>query len=454
MSLDQGHSYAILHLNKGRLWFMREIVSLKIDSFYEYELPKVSLRKVRIPFYDNLIDVIIGMRRSGKTYICYQKIKELLDNGILKKNILYFNFDDDRLFGFSLTDFDLIIQEYFKKFPENKKEKCYFFLDEIQNISGWELFIRRILDTENIKICITGSSAKQLSKEVASTLRGRGIATEVFPLSFEEFINFHEIRIPFTNSFGGETKAILQNAFDKYFLTGGFPEIQKMFIEDGRNLLQTYIDLTILRDVIERYKITNIFALQSFTHEMISRPASQLSIRKVYGSFQTMGIKCSKDILYNFLNYLNDCYLLFSIDLHDNSYRRKLVNPSKIYAIDHGLVRASSYFSRQDNSHLFENMVFINLRRYTDKIEYYLTKEGFEIDFLVSHPDSKISLFQVYVNLDNSETLNREIRALKSAMKELNVEKGTIITLNDEKNLENESIEIVPAWKWFYTSGK
>jgi len=166
---------------------MKNIISQLIDDFHERKLPEPVIRNKEFSEVKGKADVVIGMRRTGKTWFCYQKIKDLLAAGIKKEEILYLNFEDDRLLEFNVNNFQEILDVYFGKYPKHRTARCYFFFDEIQRIDQWEMFIRRLLDTENIQIFITGSSSKLLGSEIATSLRGRSLATEIFPFSFEEF---------------------------------------------------------------------------------------------------------------------------------------------------------------------------------------------------------------------------------------------------------------------------
>jgi hypothetical protein len=170
---------------------MKEVIDFLIDDFHERALPECLPRESSMPRLSGKANVVVGMRRSGKTWFCYQRMQELLNTGIAKERLLYLNFEDDRLLPFSAADFQTILDNYYRKFPSFKTMECHFFLDEIQCIDGWEVFVRRVLDTERISLYITGSSSKLLSSEIASTLRGRSLTTEIFPFSYREFLRFH-----------------------------------------------------------------------------------------------------------------------------------------------------------------------------------------------------------------------------------------------------------------------
>ncbi len=207
---------------------LQNVISQLIDDFHERKLPELAIRNKEFSEVAGKADVVIGMRRSGKTWFCYQKINELIASGIKKEEILYLNFEDDRLLEFNVNHFQEILDVYFGKYPEHRNARCYFFFDEIQRIDQWEMFIRRLLDTENLQIFITGSSSKLLGSEIATSLRGRSLPIEIFPFSFEEFLKFHGLFSGSPKTFGANTASVLRKAVKDYLEVGGFPEVQKL----------------------------------------------------------------------------------------------------------------------------------------------------------------------------------------------------------------------------------
>jgi hypothetical protein len=393
-------------------------------------------------------NVVIGMRRAGKTWFCYQKMRELLGEGIEKSRILYLNFEDDRLLPFSAADFQLILETFYRKFPAYKNTRSYLFLDEVQRIEGWENFIRRVLDTEEISVCSTGSSSKLLSSEIATALRGRSLTTEIFPFSFREFLDFRKATPGSTRSFGSKTRAVLQNMFGLYAQIGGFPEVQDLDEEVRRQVLRNYLDVVILRDVVERYAVGNTGALRALIRHIMSAPATRFSVNKFYHSLKSQGISCTKNNLYDYLEYLADAFLVYQAPIYSRSERVRRVNPQKIYVIDPGLLSAMSYRFKGNQGAVLENLAFMHFRRKGMNPEYYITKTGKEVDFIVAFDGEKQrQLIQVCWDIANPETRKREVAGLLEAMKELGLKKGKILTWLDE-DLSDERIDIVPAWKW------
>ena len=429
---------------------METILEELIADFHERSLPALTRRHVELPWLPNKIDTVIGMRRSGKTWLLFQIISDLLSSEIPKESILYLNLEDERLLPMTASDLRQIPDIYYRRYPHLRDRSCTFFFDEIQNIPGWEQFIRRLLDTENIHICLTGSSAKLLSREIATSLRGRSIATEIFPFSFLEALEHAGIDTGGGKRPGAKKRALLENRLVAYLLEGGFPEVQKIDAEYRVRILQDYLDVVILRDLVERHQISNIFPLRYMIRHLLNATASLFSVNKFYNDLKSQGIRCGKNTLHEYLGYLSDTYLFFQVYVHTHSERVRMVNPRKIYAIDPGLVRACSRSIRTDWGHLLENFVFLELRRSSAVIEYYRTKKGREVDFLVTGRSGQKSLVQVSADMKEPVTRQRELRSLLEAMKECKLRQATVVTLNQEEKLETEAglIHILPASLW------
>ncbi|MDY6792875.1 MAG: ATP-binding protein [Thermodesulfobacteriota bacterium] len=427
---------------------MKNILDILIDDFHERALPELMLRHQSMVWVPRKANVVVGMRRSGKTWFCYQQMRELLEKGLEKERLLYLNFEDERLLPFSANDFQLILETYYRKFPAFKSKQCYLFLDEVQRIEGWDKFVRRVLDTEKLSVCVTGSSSKLLSTEIATSLRGRSLTTEIFPFSFREFLSFKKVILKSGQRFGSKTRAMLQNLISQYIKTGGFPEVQNF--DDGlrRDVLRNYLDVVILRDVIERHSITNTLALRSLIKHVMSAPATRFSVNKFYNSLRSQGIACTKNSLYDYIDHLADTFLFYQVPIHSRSERARRVNPKKIYVIDSGLQEAMSLRMIGDRGALLENLVYMHFRRQGLAPEYYVTKNGVEVDYVLSAKDGdEYRLIQVCWDIHDPNTQKREVGALLSAMGELGLKRGTIVTWLDE-DLSDKRLEIVPAWKW------
>lgn len=429
---------------------MEILIEQLIKDFQERTLPAVLTRNAILPVIPGKVDAVIGMRRSGKTYFLYQAMHKLLDARFPKEGILYINFDDERLAPLKLEHLHLITDIYYRLYPERKKTKCYFFFDEIQNVAGWERYVRRLVDTENVQIAITGSSAKLLSKEIATSLRGRSIPTEIFPYSFLETLQYENPKITLSKSIGAETRAWISNRIRQFLLQGGFPEIQTVEEPFRTRILQEYVSVVILRDIIERYQVSNVQALHTMVRHLLSIPACLFTVNKFYNALRTQGVSCTKNDLYLYLEYLHDAYLIFPVPIHSRSERVRRANPHKIYTIDTGMNNAFALQGQSDWGRILENFVFLALRRQGLHIEYYRTKANTEVDFITSSTNGERNLYQVALNISDPPTRLREVQALEIAMQECNLKLGKIITLDHKEIIQTPKgrIEVQPVWEW------
>ncbi|HEV2614072.1 MAG TPA: ATP-binding protein [Gammaproteobacteria bacterium] len=384
-------------------------------------------RHVELPDVKNKIKVAIGMRRSGKTFLLFQVIQKLLDQKVPRESILYINFEDDRLMPCDQKKLADMLESFYEEYPQNHDRVTYLFLDEIQNVTDWPLVIRRFFDTKKVQIYLTGSSAKLLSKEIASSLRGRSLATEVFPYSFHEFLTAHDIKLKSGAFQGKHQQDVLLEQLRIYLRDGGFPEVIAMDTTDRIRILQDYINVVIFRDIIERYHITHHVLVNYLIKTILHNVASPFSVNKFFNDVKSQGISVAKGTLYEYLTYIEDAYLVFGVPLYAKSQRKVYTNPKKYYAVDPGLIRAFTLNFDGNMGHLFENLVYLDLRRQGAEIYYYLTAERYEVDFVARFLDGTQKLYQVVWDMKDEETMAREKRALVAAEKELGIQ-GEIIT--------------------------
>lgn len=406
-------------------------------------LPSPTDRAVKLPWLPRKADAIVGMRRTGKTWLLFARMNELVASGTPREDLLYVNFEDERLGDIEAADLSKIVEAHYRANPTARSRPGAFFFDEIQLVDGWERFVRRMLDTEDVHVCVTGSSAKLLAREIATSLRGRSIATEVFPFSFAEALAHAGTRIERRPS--SASRSALQRAFLDYLRRGGFPEVQRVDEPTRVRVLQDYLDVAILRDLIERHAITNAPALRRFVRQLMNAPASLLSIHKLYGDLKSQGLSVGKDSLYAWLEHVEDAYVFAAVPIHTTSERVRQTNPRKIYAIDSGLVTACARRGTADTGQLLETAVFVELRRRSSDIAYVRTRSGLEVDFVTPG-----GLHQVCAALDTVATRDRELRALREAMAELGEREATIVTLADEEEVRvaEGTIRVVPMWRW------
>jgi len=392
-------------------------------------------RNYKFPEAKNIIKVAIGMRRSGKTYFLFQTIRQLLSENISLDRILYINFEDDRILPIDHKAMGQMIDTWYTLNPDNHNHCCYIFLDEVQNINKWHLVLRRIQDTKNIQIYITGSSAKLLSKEIATSLRGRSLSIEILPYNYLEYLTAHNLNYP-SKPFGQKILDHQRSYLLDYFHIGGFPGIQSMPPNEQLDTLQNYVETVIFRDIIERYQITNVALMKYFIGFVLKNISAPFSINKFYKDIKSQGYKVGKDTLYSYFTYLEDAFLIFAVPIFSESLRHTQTTPKKIYAIDNGLTVANTFNLSKNFGKLFENQVYLDLRRQRKKIFYYQTADGYEIDFITQDNKDKYEIIQVVWEANDLDTLERETRSLNQAKKELGFP-GRII---DYKNYLREFI--------------
>ena len=419
----------------------KEIFKRLIVDNQERTFAEIVLRDIQIPIDTRKIVTLKGVRRCGKTSILYQTIKKLRET-VDKTNLVYINFEDDRIFPVQLPDCNELLEAYYEMFPTKKPEKVYFFFDEIQIVENWEIFIRRLHDTENCQIYLCGSSSKLLSSEIASSLRGRSISYEIFPLSFKEFLRFKGID---NNYYSSANYALIRNALNTYLFQGGFPELIYENKDKHKLILQEYVDLIIYKDLIERYGITNrnlLKLLVKYCYVNISTPLSQ---NKLFNELKSQGISLSKNTLYEYIDYLREVYAIFTIPLYSRSVGEQNRNPLKLYAIDTGFKAIFSI--SQDIGRVIENVVMLQLRRNNVALHYWAGKQ--ETDFVYEAEDG-IRMVNVCYDLSNAETKTRELNSLLEAMQQHNTNSATLITMEMEElvSIDNKSISITPIWKW------
>lgn len=384
-------------------------------------------RDYKFPEAKNVIKVAVGMRRSGKTYFLYQTIREMIASGVPLERVLFINFEDYRLLPVDHKQAGQMIDAWYALEPSRHNHCCYLFFDEVQNVEGWALVLRRLLDTKNVQIYVSGSSAKLLSKEIATSLRGRSLSVEIFPYSYTEYLtaqNLPEPEKPFgKKAFDHQRKYMLD-----YLHVGGFPGIQHISANEQLATLQNYVDTVIFRDIVERHNITNIPVLKYFIQFLLKSVSAPLSINKLYNDFKSQGYQVGKDTLHTYLKYLEDVFLIFPVPIFTESLRQSQTSLKKIYAIDNGLVIANTFNISDNYGKLFENLLYLDLRRQGKEVFYFKTSDGFEVDFITKDLHGKCEIIQVTWDTENPQTLKREERALELAQKELGLP-GTLVDL-------------------------
>lgn len=404
---------------------LEDVVSDQLSIFKKKEPGLERHIEFRKSILSKQITVISGIRRSGKSTLLKQFSLKLPD-------FYYINFDDERLINFSVEDFNNLIIVWKKKF-----ESKYILIDEIQNITKWERFVRRIHD-EGYKLFITGSNAKLLSSELSTHLTGRYQKIELFPFSFSELIGYYKIDTSL--SLTSVTKAKILNLFDEYLLRGGFPEYIKY--KDNEYLKRIYEDI-IYRDIITRFGIKEVKSFRELTNYIFTnftKEESYNTLKNILGIKTTMSVRA-------YVGFLEESYLIFELFKYDYSLKKQYVSDKKLYVIDNGMRNATSFGFSADRGRLLENLVYIELKRRGKKLYYF--KDKFECDFLVQENNTITQAIQVTQKIDQTNE-EREFGGLMNAFSRLNIKTGLILTENQSKiqTIDSHKIIIKPIWQW------
>lgn len=425
--------------DKSKIAFL-EIIS----SFHERTLDHIVDRLIDTPYDVPKVVSFLGPRRAGKTSLCLQMVKKLRET-LPVDRLTYVNFEDDRLYPLTLEAMDTFVQAYYELYPENKAHLVYFFFDEVQEVEGWEKFIRRLDDQENCRIYLTGSSSKLLSREIATSLRGRTLPYEIFPLSFQEFLHFNSLK---ANPHSGAGKAQLQNAFLKFMQQGGFPELIFLPKDFHRRTVSEYLDLMLYKDLVERFGVRTPALLKYLLKYCLNNVSTLLSVNKLYNDLKSQGYAVGKNTVYDYLSYLEEAFLLFRVPLWSKSERQKTINPTKIYTVDPAFKYVMT--GESDQGRVLENMVFMTIRRLGHEPFYWKGKQ--EVDF---YEEGKY-LLNVCLDISDLNTRRRELNGLDEAMTSTGLKRSTIVTLDHQETveLENGIVHIVKARDFFLETGK
>lgn len=377
--------------------------------------------------------IISGIRRVGKSTAMRQIMNLYFEN-----KCYYFSFEDERLVDFESRDFNQLLEAMIELYGK----KSVFFFDEIQNVTGWENFVRRLQD-RNYNFFITGSNASLLSKELGTKLTGRYVAKELFPFSFKEYLLFKNYNLDKNYLYDTQKRVTVKKLFNQYLLEGGMPEYLKYRNDE---VLKGVYDDIIYRDIASRYEIKEIKALRELALYYFSNIANLASYNKLKEYLKLGSVNTVK----NYTQYLENSYLVFTVNIFSYSLPRQYIAPKKIYVIDNGLAKKVSFSFSRDTGKLLENLVFLQLKRQRQEIFYYKTKDDLEVDFVLRRDGKIAEIIQVADNLSNLPTRSREIKSIQEAMNELNIKRGIILTMDesDEVKLQGKTITIMPVYQW------
>ena len=388
--------------------------------------------------------VLVGVRRAGKSYLLYHHIQQLLSEGRKWDEILYLNFEDERLESFGTEDFNRLLechQEMYGKRP-------MLFLDEIQNIDGWHKFARRMADGK-YTIFLTGSNAKMLSGEINTTLGGRFLIAEVYPYSFKEFLAVHQVSIAEKDLLTTEGRASVVRRFDEYLHYGGLPAAALMPAK--RNYLSSVYQKIYMGDIIARNKITNVAGIRVLVRKMAESVCRAISYNRINNLMSSVGGKLSLATTIKYVEYCEEAWLLLRLRNYASCLAEKESN-CKYYFIDNGIL---GLFLIDKDAMLLENLVALQLFRLyghdSDNERVYFYLDGYEVDFYI--PDDELAI-QVCFSLRDEETLKREIDALQKLPKHLPCRRRILLTYDEDDTITDQfgSIEVVPVWKWLVST--
>ena len=428
---------------------MNTILRTLLFEWKDRKLPSVIGRDVHLDILQqqgtNNATVITGFRRVGKTYLLYETIEKLLETHP-RDEVVYINFEDERIIVPStdlLTDLIPEIQAVYGKKPK------YLFIDELQLIPNWSKWVRRILDTELIQIFITGSSSKMSSSELPTELRGRAWEIKVNPLTFKEFLHFKKVNIDFKKiTFVKDEMARFRFLFDEYLTFGALPAVVLTSQEKKQELLQSYFQTVVQRDMAERHKINNGTTLKILLKLLLN--SSYITISKLASSLKSMSIPVGKSTIVNYLSYIESSYFMNELYIYNQAVINQLQYPRKVYFVDTGFMTALSTKFSKNIGRLFENKAFHKLAKENDTIYYYKDAKGNEVDFVIFSEGKTTALYQVCLDLADEETQNREVRSLIKAGKTLNCQSLNLLTLEKPEKIKlPQEIKIISAVDFF-----
>lgn len=403
-------------------------------SYYQEFVSQISFEKREYELEANANYVFVGLRRAGKSYLMYQHIHHLMEQGHSIEEMLYFNFEDDRIDSITISDLDLIKTCY----EEMYDHRPIFFLDEIQNIKGWEKFARRLADT-GYRVYITGSNAKMLSSEIATTLGGRYLIKDIYPFSFSEYLLYKKIDLSDKNA-RFKFRTAITKEYEEYFRNGGLPETLQM--ADKRAWISSLFNKIFFGDLVTRHQVRNDFALRIMIRKLAESVKQPTSYNRIASIASTVGKKISVDTVIDYMGYLQESWLILSYE----NIAAKLIDKEsnrKYYFIDNGIL---NLFLLDPATSLLENQVAVRLRqKYGSQVYFY--NKNVEVDFVVY--DEGIAI-QVSYSLSDPETEKREVDALLKLNKVLPMRKLMIICKDEERDItvNDVTIQVIPVWKW------
>jgi uncharacterized protein len=409
-----------------------ELLALKLAESVTAPLPARTSRDIRLPEVPNKALAVIGVRRSGKTSFLYHHIAERVAAGDPPDTHLLVSLEDERLVGMTAEDLGWLLEEHRRTTASPRESgRRTVYLDEVQVVAGWELLVRRLLDAHDTEVFVSGSSARLLSSEVHTSLRGRSMEVVVHPFSFREALR-HAGKEPEREwaHLNPSERAALDSAVRRYLDARGFPEAQEVEHRDRMPLLKGYVDVMVLRDVIDRHQVSNTEALRRLQRHLMANPAAPFSVVKFRRDLKSQGIAVGEETLYQQLGYLEDAFLVRLVTMHSASDRQRMRNPRKVYPIDPGLIPVYERGGRENRGRSLETAVLLELERRGYDVGWIRVGEGLEVDFYAERAGADALLVQVCLDVTNDSTWARETRSLEAAASEYPQARPLLVTLD------------------------
>ena len=394
--------------------------------------------------------VLIGVRRAGKSTLMARLMGSLREQGVPRDDILHLDFFDERLAGFGRGQFQEIVEAFLAD-RNGSQGVVHAFFDEIQETDGWEGFVHRVQQQSGWRIYLTGSSARMLSKEVATSMRGRALTYELFPYSFPEYLRARNLP---AEPDSDEARALIRRGCESYLEEGGFPEVLGQSEQVRTRLHQEYFHSILQRDLILRNDAAYPMAVRELTLKLMHDNGTLQSVNRLTGILKAAGHPAPKPFVADCLQWMHDAFLFFPVPIHSNSATKRKANPCKWYCVDPGMVRSVVSKFTADRGRLLENLVFLSLRRRGYAPAYHRTKSGKEIDFVWKGDDGRLHLIQVCWEMETGSTQERELGALTEAIAELKPARARIITweaMKEFTGIDGKAkirIETLPAWRF------
>lgn len=429
---------------------MMQVEKLKryLSEFDVTKLPTTFRRDVKVDLSLHKIIILAGIRRCGKTYELFNIMKELLGSGISSKNMIYLNFEDERLQNFQAIDFDLLLDTYRELYNPNRDEIIYLFLDEIQIVKDWDRSIRRLHESGMYKLFLTGSSSKLLSSEISTLMAGRNVTYVIFPFSFQEMIKARNLNFEGREFY--KNIPTLKKYVKEYIEYGGFPEVLiTPDLVSKKRIIFSYYESIIFKDIVERYRIGDVGQLKIVLSYIMNSYSSNLSVSNLYNFMKTINMEIGKNTISKFLEYAASVFFVSLNYKYSRGFKVRTQSRKKVYLMDNGF--SMIFKTSEDSGRLLENAVYIELLRRKEKYQfydiYYYQGKG-EADFLVVINNEVREIIQVCFEI-NETNFKREISSIQEAVKTFGHVKTVIITMNETKiNLVDKGIEIVPFYEW------